>query len=551
MVRLAVWMCLWLTAGCVRLVTPAQAGPAPGAVQACKQDGECDSGHCVDGVCCNAACTDGCHSCTLAGSVGRCLPVDDNTDPRAVCEPCHSCFGGTCQVSTLGTQSKQECGNTQTCNGAGECGLSTGEACDPRQATPCATRLCLFRTCGSGEERLLPAPYGDTTMEYPLRLVNGRNGAALLSSAYSVQVDQGTSLTEPGCPVLLASFPVQVLHYQTLTPGLHEDVVLDGAREPADMVETGDGHRVFHAVCGAMNCDVKGLSLTTGVETPVGTTRAHSVTRLSWLYAARSAGGKTAVAVGPDAAGTRVSSLPSSPLLWWLDSGSGFQELSTEGWLVAQDASVDVTYVGETPLLLGVKRPGLPEPPDNQLFALTVDDQGMLVKVLLDPVPGCLLMGQVRVRDLGNSKAHVAVQCGDPATLQVTRLMQWDVDVSVAGQLGFGPPADMVMDPPLPEPPGVFALVGRGDTHSLVFQEGRSLNFGWRGDDGNYLHTPINSVARLEPEVVGLELVGGEAGAFVAWSTAHVVERTLVTGGCSDNTLRYYSGRMAVASLRY
>lgn len=61
--------------------------------EACADDLECRTGHCVDEVCCDFACDHACESCDQAGQAGTCLPVTSGSD-----EPgCGT--GGGCAVA--------------------------------------------------------------------------------------------------------------------------------------------------------------------------------------------------------------------------------------------------------------------------------------------------------------------------------------------------------------------------------------------------------------------------------------------------------------------
>jgi hypothetical protein len=47
----------------------------------CDSGGDCDSGFCSRGVCCDRRCDDPCHSCSVPGSVGTCVPIADDCGP--------------------------------------------------------------------------------------------------------------------------------------------------------------------------------------------------------------------------------------------------------------------------------------------------------------------------------------------------------------------------------------------------------------------------------------------------------------------------------------
>jgi len=88
---------------------------APGSCASKKANGatctvtkECASGNCVDGYCCGSSSCPACQSCNVAGSLGTCTNVADNTaDPPncAANPPCGNtgvCVGGACQQAGAG-----------------------------------------------------------------------------------------------------------------------------------------------------------------------------------------------------------------------------------------------------------------------------------------------------------------------------------------------------------------------------------------------------------------------------------------------------------------
>jgi hypothetical protein len=95
----------------------------PISVQACANDAECPSGHCVEGVCCDTACTDRCHSCALLASPGKCT------------------------LEPIGVDLKQECGPAYTC--LGTCGAG-GECIGAGKGTMCARNRCTGPSKGVG-----------------------------------------------------------------------------------------------------------------------------------------------------------------------------------------------------------------------------------------------------------------------------------------------------------------------------------------------------------------------------------------------------------------
>ena len=117
----------------------------------CKIDGDCLSGHCSkegnssEGVCCNLACDGPCISCDQAGSVGRCqlVPADVQVD---------GCLA----------QSKDTCGTTGTCDGAGSCALwNDGTACRLANCAN-ATTLDPAGICDGKGGCQIPAPISCT-----------------------------------------------------------------------------------------------------------------------------------------------------------------------------------------------------------------------------------------------------------------------------------------------------------------------------------------------------------------------------------------------------
>ena len=97
---------------------------------ACGNNAQCLSGHCVDGVCCDTSCTGLCRACDVAGFAGTCSYHGNNTDPGGECETCWACNGaGACKTVTNGQDPKAECdqstptacGTDGTCDGSGAC----------------------------------------------------------------------------------------------------------------------------------------------------------------------------------------------------------------------------------------------------------------------------------------------------------------------------------------------------------------------------------------------------------------------------------------------
>jgi subtilisin-like proprotein convertase family protein len=109
-----------------------QCQPKKADGQNCGGGNQCLSSFCTDGVCCNAPCGGTCKACNVAGSVGACTNVPNDTDPDFECGLCSVCSGGGfCKSSTFGTDIKNQCsempvsgcGFTGTCDGSGACEL--------------------------------------------------------------------------------------------------------------------------------------------------------------------------------------------------------------------------------------------------------------------------------------------------------------------------------------------------------------------------------------------------------------------------------------------
>lgn len=134
----------------------------------CREDSDCDSGHCVDSVCCDTACGGGdsndCVSCLSAangGQDGVCGAVEAGTQcgsdaTDSTCNPADTCDGqGTCQtiLADAGTEcgnAATECSDQDTCDGQGACLVN-----DKPAETPCGddstTECNAADTCdGSG-----------------------------------------------------------------------------------------------------------------------------------------------------------------------------------------------------------------------------------------------------------------------------------------------------------------------------------------------------------------------------------------------------------------
>ncbi|MGZ3451015.1 MAG: Kelch repeat-containing protein [Polyangiales bacterium] len=86
----------------------------------CTKATDCSTGFCVDGVCCDTACNEGCHSCALLSSPGKCALEPIGVDLRSDCGPANTCLG--------------------TCDGKGQCiGAGSGTMCGRNRCTSAST----------------------------------------------------------------------------------------------------------------------------------------------------------------------------------------------------------------------------------------------------------------------------------------------------------------------------------------------------------------------------------------------------------------------------
>ena len=130
----------------------------------CSSNQQCDSGLCVDGVCCASACTEGCHSCNVAGSLGACVPSQNGTPcvDNDLCNGQETCQSGVCQAGTpLACEDKNVC-TTDSCKPAKGCVYEpvangtlclNGDVCDGEET--CQNGLCAkgpALTCDDGNE---------------------------------------------------------------------------------------------------------------------------------------------------------------------------------------------------------------------------------------------------------------------------------------------------------------------------------------------------------------------------------------------------------------
>ncbi|MFA4833447.1 MAG: hypothetical protein WC619_01200 [Patescibacteria group bacterium] len=89
----------------------------------------CASGYCIDGVCCNNTCEATCAACNMAGSIGTCANIPNDSDPFNECAAitCSNyVYGGTspsCYKYASATS------HNGMCNGAGACYTPVSDSC--------------------------------------------------------------------------------------------------------------------------------------------------------------------------------------------------------------------------------------------------------------------------------------------------------------------------------------------------------------------------------------------------------------------------------------
>lgn len=104
------------------------------AGEACTDDDQCGSGHCVDEVCCDVACDGTCEACNVEGQLGTCTAIPDGEDPDDECED----------------EGASSCGYSGVCDGARACAKYTEGticraaegACDVAEKCPGAGAAC-------------------------------------------------------------------------------------------------------------------------------------------------------------------------------------------------------------------------------------------------------------------------------------------------------------------------------------------------------------------------------------------------------------------------
>jgi hypothetical protein len=120
--------------------------------EACTAGTECASSFCVDGVCCDAACAGECEACTLADSLGTCVPVSGATCTGGVCVEGACCLGR--QVNGCDAETLQLCCQDEPCCPfTGECCtdcFTNPEGVSPYLCCP-ATSVCGNQCCYDDE----------------------------------------------------------------------------------------------------------------------------------------------------------------------------------------------------------------------------------------------------------------------------------------------------------------------------------------------------------------------------------------------------------------
>ena len=160
------------------LATNNQCGDKLPNGKACKAATDCTTGNCVDGFCCNVACTGGCQSCTLSGSVGTCTSIGAGNSPRTTSPV-------TCAAATAAS-----CGNTGKCNGSNGCQLYAA-------GDPCGAASCAAPTAGT----VGGAAASESLASIPAKMCNG-SGTCVTPAAVSCgafQCDGSTGLCKSTC----------------------------------------------------------------------------------------------------------------------------------------------------------------------------------------------------------------------------------------------------------------------------------------------------------------------------------------------------------------
>ncbi len=119
----------------------------------CLDERQCVSGHCIEGVCCDSTCEQGCFSCVVPDSRGKCTP------------------------ERFGEDHKGTCGNPQlcsrTCSGMTDLPAGTDPCVDANAKTKCVLALCLDKThalapsyCVDGKDTACPVPEVQDCVDY-------------------------------------------------------------------------------------------------------------------------------------------------------------------------------------------------------------------------------------------------------------------------------------------------------------------------------------------------------------------------------------------------
>jgi hypothetical protein len=133
---------------------------------ACRDGGECASGHCADGVCCLTSCAGACLSCNVPGKQGTCSPVPEGVEhPTCADQGTASCgFDGTCdgrgscRKYPAGSRcSPGRCSGSSitaegACDGDGRCELGPVVTCAPFSCDPSGDIPICFSRCTTSDQ---------------------------------------------------------------------------------------------------------------------------------------------------------------------------------------------------------------------------------------------------------------------------------------------------------------------------------------------------------------------------------------------------------------